>query len=187
MSGGTYIECTFYLTLLILPDSSGQVVQSLNSAAVTWSLAKELYGINGPYVWIPLSLLFGVIPTFIQWLISKVFCVISLGFITSLKANHAIAEMVAYRSSPRRFRHPAHHLHVLFLDVCRHQLPDHILHHRRTRLPVVAAEIPSRLVPQVQLYPRWRIGRRGPNHDLRPLLRGVWRVWNTKTVPFLGW
>lgn len=51
---------------------SGQVPQSLNSAAVTWSLAKQLYGINGPYVAIPMSLLFGMVPTFIQWLISKV-------------------------------------------------------------------------------------------------------------------
>ena len=51
---------------------SGQAVQSLNSAAVTWSLAKDLYGASGPYVWVPLSLLFGMVPTFFQWLISKV-------------------------------------------------------------------------------------------------------------------
>ncbi|EPT05439.1 hypothetical protein FOMPIDRAFT_1027098 [Fomitopsis schrenkii] len=50
---------------------SGQEVQSLNSAAITWSLAKELYGPDGPYIWIPLSLLFGMIPTTIQWLISR--------------------------------------------------------------------------------------------------------------------
>jgi hypothetical protein len=51
---------------------SGQAVQSLNSAAVTWSLAKQLYGRGGPYFIIPLSLLIGMIPTFIQWLIWKV-------------------------------------------------------------------------------------------------------------------
>jgi hypothetical protein len=51
---------------------SGQVVQSLNSAAVTWSLAKELYGRKGPYFIIPLSLLIGMVPTFFQWLIAKV-------------------------------------------------------------------------------------------------------------------
>ena len=28
---------------------SGQVPQGLNSAAVTWSLAKQLYGFDGPY------------------------------------------------------------------------------------------------------------------------------------------
>ncbi|PFH49334.1 hypothetical protein AMATHDRAFT_76236 [Amanita thiersii Skay4041] len=50
---------------------SGQWTQSLNSAAVTWSLAKELYGTNGPYFIIPMSLLIGMGPTFIQWLIWK--------------------------------------------------------------------------------------------------------------------
>jgi len=51
---------------------SGQVPQSLNSAAVTWSLAKELYGFNGPYWIIPMSLVIGIVPTTIQWLINKV-------------------------------------------------------------------------------------------------------------------
>ena len=51
---------------------SGQVPQSLNSAAVTWALAKDLYGRSGPYIWVPLSLIFGMIPTFIQWVIYKV-------------------------------------------------------------------------------------------------------------------
>ncbi|KAF8182044.1 oligopeptide transporter [Pholiota molesta] len=50
---------------------SGQVPQSLNSAAVTWSLAKELYGFNGPYWTIPMALVFGMVPTTIQWLINK--------------------------------------------------------------------------------------------------------------------
>jgi len=50
---------------------SGQTTQSLNSAAVTWSLAKQLYGFNGPYWIIPLSLIIGMVPTFLQWLIWK--------------------------------------------------------------------------------------------------------------------
>ncbi|KAF9010131.1 oligopeptide transporter [Cyathus striatus] len=50
---------------------SGQVPQSLNSAAVTWSLAKQLYGFSGPYWIVPMSLLIGTVPTFIQWLIWK--------------------------------------------------------------------------------------------------------------------
>ncbi|GLB42182.1 putative peptide transporter MTD1 [Lyophyllum shimeji] len=50
---------------------SGQVPQSLNSQAVTWSLAKQLYGRNGPYFIIPLSLVIGMVPTTIQWLISR--------------------------------------------------------------------------------------------------------------------
>ena len=51
---------------------SGQIPQSHNSAAVTWSLVKELYGFNGPYWIVPLSLVFGMVPTTIQWLIFKV-------------------------------------------------------------------------------------------------------------------
>ena len=51
---------------------SGQTPQTENSAAVTWSLAKELYGLNGPYWIIPLSLVIGIVPTAIQWLICKV-------------------------------------------------------------------------------------------------------------------
>lgn len=54
---------------------SGQVPQSLNGAAVTWSLAKELYGFNGPYWSIPLGLVFGTVPTVIQWLINKVWLI----------------------------------------------------------------------------------------------------------------
>ncbi|KAL0058232.1 hypothetical protein AAF712_015099 [Marasmius tenuissimus] len=50
---------------------SGQAVQSLNSAAVTWSLAKELYGPHGPYLIVPLGLVIGMVPTTIQWLISR--------------------------------------------------------------------------------------------------------------------
>ncbi|KAF8882526.1 oligopeptide transporter [Gymnopilus junonius] len=50
---------------------SGQTPQSLNSAAVTWSLAKQLYGFNGPYWIVPMSLLIGMVPTAIQWLIHK--------------------------------------------------------------------------------------------------------------------
>ncbi|KIJ62124.1 hypothetical protein HYDPIDRAFT_114969 [Hydnomerulius pinastri MD-312] len=61
--------------ILISPQGtnvwSGQVVQSLNSAAVTWSLAKELYGPGGQYFIIPMSLLIGLAGTFAQWLIAK--------------------------------------------------------------------------------------------------------------------
>lgn len=48
------------------------MTQSLNSAAVTWSLAKELYGVNGPYFIIPMSLVVGMAATFLQWLVWKV-------------------------------------------------------------------------------------------------------------------
>jgi len=51
---------------------SGQVVQSLNSDAVTWALAKDLYSFKGPYWIIPISIIIGMVPTTIQWFIHKV-------------------------------------------------------------------------------------------------------------------
>ncbi|THH01076.1 hypothetical protein EW026_g1569 [Hermanssonia centrifuga] len=54
-----------------IDSASGQSVQTLNSAAVTWSLAKELYGPGGPYFIIPMALLIGIAPTLLQWLIAK--------------------------------------------------------------------------------------------------------------------
>jgi len=51
---------------------SGQMIQSLNSDAVTWALAKDLYTFKGPYWIIPISLIIGMVPTTIQWLIHKV-------------------------------------------------------------------------------------------------------------------
>lgn len=62
---------------------SGQTVQSLNSSAVTWSLAKYLYSPKGPYVIVPAALAIGVIPTVIQWLISKV-TYICLNFVPAI-------------------------------------------------------------------------------------------------------
>ena len=59
---------------------SGQVPQTENSAAVTWSLAKELYGFNGPYWIVPLSLVIGMVPTAIQWLICKVHMTFFISF-----------------------------------------------------------------------------------------------------------
>ena len=48
------------------------MVQMLNSDAVVWSLAKELYGPGGPYFIVPLSLLIGIVVTILQWLVSRV-------------------------------------------------------------------------------------------------------------------
>ncbi|KAH9972971.1 oligopeptide transporter [Lactifluus volemus] len=50
---------------------SGQVVQGLNSEAVTWSLAKQLYGPPGPYFVIPMGLFIGFAGTAVHWLIHK--------------------------------------------------------------------------------------------------------------------
>ena len=51
---------------------SGLLVQSLNSDAITWSLAKQLYGPSGPYFIIPLGIFIGFAGTFVHWLINKV-------------------------------------------------------------------------------------------------------------------
>jgi hypothetical protein len=51
---------------------SGQEVQSLNSEAITWSLAKLLYGPSGPYFVIPLGIIIGFGATFVHWLVCKV-------------------------------------------------------------------------------------------------------------------
>jgi hypothetical protein len=47
-------------------------VQALNSEAITWSLAKPLYGPSGPYFVIPLGIFIGFGATFVHWLIYKV-------------------------------------------------------------------------------------------------------------------
>lgn len=51
---------------------SGLQIQSLNSNAITWSLAKQLYGPSGPYFVIPLGIFIGFAATFVHWLINKV-------------------------------------------------------------------------------------------------------------------
>jgi hypothetical protein len=51
---------------------SGLNVQSLNSEAITWSLAKSMYGPSGPYFVIPLGIFIGFGATFVHWLVSKV-------------------------------------------------------------------------------------------------------------------
>ncbi|KZS93887.1 oligopeptide transporter [Sistotremastrum niveocremeum HHB9708] len=50
---------------------SGATVQYLNSSAVTWSLAGHVFGIHSKYIWVPLGLLFGAIPTVVQYFIWK--------------------------------------------------------------------------------------------------------------------
>ena len=51
---------------------SGQIVQTFNSNAITWSLAKQLYGPSGPYFIIPVGIFIGFGVTFVHWLIYKV-------------------------------------------------------------------------------------------------------------------
>ena len=51
---------------------SGVNVQSLNSEAITWSLARQLYGPSGPYFIIPLGIFIGFGTSFVHWLVFKV-------------------------------------------------------------------------------------------------------------------
>lgn len=48
---------------------SGQTVQSLNSNAVTWSLAFQEFSLHSQYFWVPMGILLGFVPTCIQYLI----------------------------------------------------------------------------------------------------------------------
>ncbi|KAJ5757700.1 uncharacterized protein N7511_006394 [Penicillium nucicola] len=52
---------------------SGIAIQGLNSQAVTWALAKEMYSINGRYYIVPLGLLIGACLPVLHWGISRVF------------------------------------------------------------------------------------------------------------------
>ena len=62
--------------LLLEPNGnniwSGVFVQSLNSEAITWSLARQLYGPSGPYFIIPLGIFIGFGASFVHWLFFRV-------------------------------------------------------------------------------------------------------------------
>ncbi|KAF8464965.1 oligopeptide transporter [Russula ochroleuca] len=61
--------------LLLEPNGnniwSGIGLQSLNSNAITWSLAGKLYGPSGPYFVIPLGIFISFGATFVHWLVCK--------------------------------------------------------------------------------------------------------------------
>ncbi|KAI1377096.1 OPT peptide transporter Mtd1 [Hypoxylon crocopeplum] len=46
---------------------SGSILQSLNSQAVTWALAKDMYGAAGRYVIVPLGLVIGLAVPILHW------------------------------------------------------------------------------------------------------------------------
>ncbi|PLN84639.1 OPT peptide transporter Mtd1 [Aspergillus taichungensis] len=52
---------------------SGSNVQSLNSQAITWALAKEVYGPSGRYLLVPLGLLIGLALPVFHWLLLRLF------------------------------------------------------------------------------------------------------------------
>ncbi|KAL4757804.1 OPT family oligopeptide transporter [Aspergillus foveolatus] len=51
---------------------SGSLVQSLNSQAITWSLAKEIYGTHGRYLIVPLGLIIGLVFPAVHWGLTKI-------------------------------------------------------------------------------------------------------------------
>jgi len=113
---------------------SGQVIQGLNSAAVTWSLAKELYGRNGPYFIIPLSLVIGMVPTFFQWLIAKRWSMIG-----GVKVDSIMLPII-----------------YMYSAWMTSGINHHVFYTCRCHLASMAAEVSFGLVQKVQLYFWWR-------------------------------
>lgn len=52
---------------------SGSIMQNLNSQAVTWALAKQMYGMNGRYFLVPMGLVIGACLPVLHWGIGKTF------------------------------------------------------------------------------------------------------------------
>ncbi|KAI1474854.1 putative OPT peptide transporter Mtd1 [Daldinia eschscholtzii] len=51
---------------------SGSIVQSFNSQAVTWALAKQMYGVEGRYLIVPLGIVIGLVIPVFHWALIKV-------------------------------------------------------------------------------------------------------------------
>ncbi|KAH9042868.1 oligopeptide transporter [Lactarius hengduanensis] len=73
---------------------NGQTVQSLNSDAITWSLAKELYGPSGPYFIIPMGIFIGFVVSVIHWLIEK-----RWPYIGPVRVNQVIVPLIIQYSA----------------------------------------------------------------------------------------
>ncbi|KAK4631100.1 Oligopeptide transporter 4 [Fulvia fulva] len=62
-------------TILLDPQGdnvwSGAWMQSLNSQAITWALAKEVYGTAGQYLIVPMGLIIGLAVPVIHWVLLK--------------------------------------------------------------------------------------------------------------------
>ncbi|KAH8894602.1 peptide transporter MTD1 [Thozetella sp. PMI_491] len=80
-AGLNYIVMTSIVTSQrdILLDSqgtnvwSGSLMQSLNSQAISWALAKQMYGSTERYLLVPLGIVFGIFIPMIHWGIVKAF------------------------------------------------------------------------------------------------------------------
>lgn len=67
----------YYILISSSPEGnsvwSGSLIQSLNSQAVTWSLAKEIYGVNSRYFIVPMGLVVGFGLPAIHWAMNKLY------------------------------------------------------------------------------------------------------------------
>ncbi|KAF7588561.1 hypothetical protein BBP40_005516 [Aspergillus hancockii] len=52
---------------------SGATIQNLNTQAITWALAKAVYGVKGRYLIVPLGLVIGLALPVIHWALIKVY------------------------------------------------------------------------------------------------------------------
>jgi hypothetical protein len=156
---------------------SGLQVQSLNSNAITWSLAKEMYGPSGPYFIIPLGIFVGFAAIFVHWLISKVNeqtttrivqqSVLTWFFTVALALHrprqgrqcytsyhYSVCRFCSKSPSTNTVHQPLMYIgltqdHPITLNCC-------LDHSRGSGIAALAAPVPSRMVPQIQLY----LGRR---------------------------
>ncbi|SRR6266403_6300193 len=83
---------------------SGLQIQSLNSHAITWSLARQLYGPSGRYFVIPIGIFIGFGATFVHWFINKVneqTKTYALRMVETSDANSIISVALALHWSPQ--------------------------------------------------------------------------------------
>ncbi|PIG86197.1 OPT peptide transporter Mtd1 [Aspergillus arachidicola] len=72
---------------------SGSTIQSLNSQAITWALAKDMYGVSSRYFIVPLCLVIGLALPIVHWGLGKV-----IPRLRKLPLNTAI--IVSYAGTP---------------------------------------------------------------------------------------
>ncbi|KAB8217680.1 OPT oligopeptide transporter protein-domain-containing protein [Aspergillus novoparasiticus] len=72
---------------------SGSTIQGLNSQAITWALAKDMYGVSSRYFIVPLCLVIGLALPIVHWGLGKV-----IPRLRKLPLNTAI--IVSYAGSP---------------------------------------------------------------------------------------
>ncbi|TEB34322.1 OPT superfamily oligopeptide transporter [Coprinellus micaceus] len=77
---------------------SGQLMQTMNSEAMTWALARDLYSIQGPYYMVPFGLLIGLCLGLVQCGLGKAFPKVALfnGRIVMIPVIFTASSMMTY-------------------------------------------------------------------------------------------